>query len=109
MKIYLPEGGHDHRDDDANHEAEPHNNELGAQGWLNLAADSLHNFTDGIALGVAYKAGKSLGFATLLSVFFHEIPHELADFAILVANGLRLTNTNRHHTFLRNNDLILCL
>jgi len=27
-------------------------NKLQAAGWLNLLADSMHNFTDGIALGM---------------------------------------------------------
>lgn len=79
---------HDHKHDDPTEEVAPVKGQLGAQGWLNLAADALHNFQDGIAMGVSYKAGKSLGFATLISIFFHEIPHEFADFTILVTNGL---------------------
>ena len=61
---------------------------LTASGWLNLLADSMHNFTDGIALGASFAASKGLGTAALLSVLFHEIPHELSDFTILVESGL---------------------
>ena len=63
---------------------------LTASGWLNLLADSMHNFTDGIALGASFSstASKGLGTAALLSVLFHEIPHELSDFTILVESGL---------------------
>jgi zinc transporter 7 len=64
---------------------------LSAKGWLNLLADGLHNFTDGVALGASFGAGRgssSLGLAALLSVMMHEVPHELGDVAILVEGGL---------------------
>jgi zinc transporter 7 len=67
---------------------------FGAGGWLNLAADSLHNFTDGVAIGAAFAVassggggGEGLGLATFLSVLAHELPHEVGDFAILVQQG----------------------
>lgn len=62
---------------------------LATTGWLNLLADSMHNFTDGIAIGTAYVSGRrGIGFATCLSVILHEIPHEIGDFSILVQSGL---------------------
>lgn len=64
---------------------------LQSSGWLNLFADSMHNFTDGIAIGASFaNTGSGLGFATFITVIFHEIPHEIGDFTILVNNGLRL-------------------
>mmetsp|Transcript_9755 Transcript_9755/g.12393 ORF Transcript_9755/g.12393 Transcript_9755/m.12393 type:complete len:368 (-) Transcript_9755:307-1410(-) len=68
---------------------------------LNLTADSLHNFTDGLAIGASYAASattltkdsdvftllKSHGGLASLSILLHEIPHELGDFAVLVSNG----------------------
>jgi len=53
--------------------------------YLNLLADLLHNFSDGLALGVSF--GKGHGLSTTMAVFFHEVPHNLADFAILISNG----------------------
>jgi len=73
--------------------------------FLNLAADALHNFTDGLAIGTTYAAASSAhqhgggGAATLgsmmagrgglasLSILFHEVPHELGDFCTLVRAG----------------------
>jgi len=82
---------------------------------LNLVADSLHNFTDGIAIGASFAgvasssssssssvAGhdhtslisqvlsltQSRGGLASLAVLFHEIPHELGDFSILVSAGM---------------------
>ena len=68
---------------------------------LNLAADSLHNFTDGLAIGASFAASaghhnnesviallKSRGGMASLSVLMHELPHELGDFSILVSNGM---------------------
>jgi len=57
---------------------------------LNIIADMMHNFTDGIALGVVFQSNNpTLMVATTVSVFIHEIPHELGDFAILIESGLR--------------------
>ena len=53
--------------------------------YLNLLADLLHNFSDGLALGVSF--GKGHGLSTTMAVFFHEVPHNVADFAILISNG----------------------
>ena len=61
--------------------------------YLNLLADSMHNFTDGLALGASFSSGKhssSLAIATVLSVLFHEIPHEFGDMMVLIKSGYRL-------------------
>lgn len=58
-------------------------------GILNLAADALHNLTDGIAIGAAFASGSSLGQSTALATLFHELPHEIGDFAVLVQSGMR--------------------
>ena len=60
---------------------------ISATGFLNLLADTMHNVTDGIAVGAAFAHGSGIGFATFVSVFFHEIPHEIADLIVLVQNG----------------------
>jgi solute carrier family 39 (zinc transporter), member 7 len=64
---------------------------------LNLVADSMHNFTDGVAIGASFSTSndtstvlsllKSRGGLATVSIMFHEIPHELGDFAFLVKNG----------------------
>ncbi|XP_039221889.1 zinc transporter SLC39A7 [Crotalus tigris] len=56
-------------------------------GYLNLAADFAHNFTDGLALGASFVAGTGVGAVTTLTVLLHEVPHEVGDFAILVQSG----------------------
>ena len=56
-------------------------------GYLNLAADFSHNFTDGLAIGASYLAGQSVGIITTFTILLHEVPHEIGDFAILVQSG----------------------
>ncbi|EDV27513.1 uncharacterized protein TRIADDRAFT_20426 [Trichoplax adhaerens] len=56
-------------------------------GFLNLAADFTHNFTDGLAIGASYLAGQKIGIITTITILFHEVPHEIGDFAILVQSG----------------------
>jgi len=56
---------------------------------LNLTADALHNFTDGLAIGVSYaqQASSSRGSVVTVSILLHEIPHEVGDYAILLQAG----------------------
>lgn len=46
-------------------------------GYLNLAADFTHNFTDGLAIGASYLAGNSVGVVTTITILLHEVPHEV--------------------------------
>ncbi|XP_015113770.1 protein catecholamines up [Diachasma alloeum] len=61
--------------------------EIKIAGYLNLAADFLHNFTDGLAIGASYLAGESVGYITTVTILLHEVPHEIGDFAILIQSG----------------------
>ena len=56
-------------------------------GYLNLAADFTHNFTDGLAIGASFLVSRNLGIITTLTILLHEVPHEIGDFAILVQSG----------------------
>lgn len=61
-------------------------------GLLNLLADFTHNITDGLALSTSFYASPALGATTTMAVFFHEIPHEVGDFALLVQSGFSKRN-----------------
>lgn len=73
------------KNDDHQHE---HNH---AAGMLNLLADFLHNFTDGLAIGASFLSGSKLGLSTTVAIFLHEIPHEISDYAILIHSGFSKT------------------
>ncbi|KAG8526790.1 uncharacterized protein KY384_008219 [Bacidia gigantensis] len=55
--------------------------------YLNLIADFTHNITDGLALSSSFYASPMLGATTTVAIFFHEIPHEVGDFALLIQSG----------------------
>ena len=57
-------------------------------GYLNLIADFTHNITDGLALSSSFYASPTIGATTTVAVFFHEIPHEVGDFALLIQSGI---------------------
>lgn len=111
------DGGHDHHDSHCSRQKEDvHNTKkkknendkrkftLTSSVVLNLTADSLHNFTDGIAIGASFAGTvhdtslsmfaqiqellNSRGGLASLAVLFHEIPHELGDYSILVGAGM---------------------
>lgn len=50
---------------------------------ISMVGDFIHNFTDGLSIGVSYVADYKMGMVTTVAMFFHEIPHEVGDFAIL--------------------------
>ncbi|XP_072115074.1 zinc transporter Slc39a7 isoform X2 [Mobula birostris] len=61
--------------------------DIKVSGYLNLAADFTHNFTDGLAIGASFLAGSGVGVVTTITILLHEVPHEVGDFAILVQSG----------------------
>lgn len=78
-------GFHEH---DEGHEGHDHHSHAVASRALILIGDGLHNFVDGIVIATSFMASPSLGFATTLAVAAHEVPQEIADFAILVRGNL---------------------
>lgn len=57
---------------------------------MSLAADSIHNFIDGLIIGGSFMVSPAMGIATSLAVMLHEIPQEIGDLAILMHSGLGL-------------------
>jgi zinc and cadmium transporter len=55
---------------------------------VNLIGDAVHNFIDGMVIAGAYTVNFSVGIASTLSVLFHELPQEIADFGVLLYSGL---------------------
>ncbi|KAI0280845.1 Zinc/iron permease [Russula aff. rugulosa BPL654] len=55
--------------------------------YLNLFGDFVHNITDGLALSASFYSGPMIGATTTLACFAHEIPHEIADYSILIRSG----------------------
>lgn len=84
--VRLFSGGHGH-----GHEKNGRRNkdkkDIKIAGYLNLAADFLHNFTDGLAIGASFIAGQNIGYITTVIILLHEIPHEIGDYAILLQSG----------------------
>ena len=60
-------------------------------GYLNLFADGLHNFVDGILIGSSYLISVNIGIATTVAVVLHEIPQEIGDFGVLLHAGFSKT------------------
>jgi zinc and cadmium transporter len=56
-------------------------------GYMNLFADGVHNFIDGMIIGASYLVSRPVGIATTLAVVFHEIPHEIGNFFVLLLAG----------------------
>ena len=57
--------------------------------YLVIVGDGIHNFIDGIIIAIAFLTSIPLGITTALAVAAHEIPQEIADMGILLANGVQ--------------------
>jgi zinc transporter ZupT len=56
--------------------------------WSVLIGDLLHNFVDGIAIGVAFRScGPDFGWVVASGAAAHEVTQELADFIVLITRG----------------------
>ena len=78
-QLYKEDGhSHDHSDKDDKEK------EIRYKGFavISLIGDFIHNFADGLSIGVSYVADFKMGMLTTVTMFFHEIPHEVGDFAI---------------------------
>jgi len=59
---------------------------------ISLVGDFIHNLTDGMAIGVGFNKNIKIGVSLSLSIFFHEIPHEIGDFSYLLKQNMSITN-----------------
>lgn len=64
-----------------------HGNRVHVAGRLILLSDGLHNFLDGLIIGIAYLTNIEVGVATTIAVILHEIPQEIGDFGVLLHAG----------------------
>lgn len=55
---------------------------------LNLIGDGIHNFLDGMVIAGSYLVNLPLGIAATISIIFHELPQEIADFGVLIYSGM---------------------
>ncbi|XP_015674142.1 zinc transporter ZIP13 [Protobothrops mucrosquamatus] len=56
-------------------------------GYLNLLANTIDNFTHGLAVAASFLVSRKVGLLTTLAILLHEIPHEVGDFVILLRAG----------------------
>ncbi|MBD3319050.1 ZIP family metal transporter [Candidatus Woesearchaeota archaeon] len=54
---------------------------------MNVIGDAVHNFLDGLVIAGSYAVSIPLGLAATVSIIFHEIPQEIADFGVLLYSG----------------------
>ncbi|MCF7871444.1 ZIP family metal transporter [Candidatus Woesearchaeota archaeon] len=55
---------------------------------INLIGDGIHNFLDGLVIAGSFAFNASVGIAATISILFHEIPQEIADFGVLLYSGM---------------------
>ena len=53
-----------------------------------IVADGVHNMIDGAVIAASFLISPVTGLATTIAVFLHEIPQEIADYALLLHSGL---------------------
>lgn len=66
--------------------------------FMIITGDGLHNFFDGIAIGVSYNSSIAVGLGTSIAILCHELPHEIGDFAVLIKNGMSIRRAVLYNT-----------
>lgn len=69
------------------HSAHEHADHTESLPFLLIAGDCLHNFLDGVVIGLAYLVNPNLGLVTTLAIAAHEIPQEIGDATVLLNQG----------------------
>ncbi|CAG2176782.1 unnamed protein product, partial [Oppiella nova] len=64
--------------------------EIATMAWMIIFGDGLHNFIDGITIGAAFSQSILEGISISVAVICEEFPHELGDFAVLIASGMTM-------------------
>ncbi len=82
---------HAHHGNEEEHEIEERENHPRHLAPLVLIADGIHNTIDGAIIAASYLISPPIGIATTIAVFLHEIPQEIADYALLIHSGLSRT------------------
>ncbi len=54
---------------------------------LITVGDTVHNFIDGVVIAGTFMVAPATGIVTAMAVAAHEIPHEMADFGVLLTKG----------------------
>ena len=82
---------HAHHGPEEEHEEEEAHNHPRHLAPMVLVADGIHNLVDGAIIAASFLVSPVVGFTTAIAVFLHEIPQEIADYALLVHSGLSRT------------------
>lgn len=53
--------------------------------YLVLIGDGVHNLIDGVVIAAGFIVGANVGLVTALAVAAHEVPHEIADYSVLLS------------------------
>ena len=56
-------------------------------GTLMLVGGAMHSFFDGVAIAAGFLAGMPIGITTTVAVIFHELPHGIGNFSLLLYSG----------------------
>ena len=86
-KLLLWRHHHHGGEESADHGHQAEIGDHGRSGWMIMAGDTFHNFTDGVIIATAFMANVKLGVVTALAIIAHEIPQEIGDFLILLHSG----------------------
>ncbi|KAH7585791.1 Zinc transporter YKE4 [Nakaseomyces glabratus] len=69
-------------------ESKPHSaKNTNATKYIHVISGLLHHSVDGLVLASSFYVSTATGAITTVAILFHEVPHELGDFSIMLSSG----------------------
>lgn len=56
-------------------------------GTMTMLGETVHNFIDGVVIAASFLVSIPVGIASTIAIIFHEVPHEIGNFAVLLHSG----------------------
>ncbi|OHA34132.1 MAG: hypothetical protein A2928_04575 [Candidatus Taylorbacteria bacterium RIFCSPLOWO2_01_FULL_45_15b] len=64
-----------------------HDHAVKPVGTMVLVSDALHNMIDGVIIAASFAVNPAVGIASTVAILLHELPHEIADYGLLIHAG----------------------
>lgn len=109
VRIFSYDGKSTHGHSHSHSHSHSHTNEISEKEetgykpsiFLSIITALIHNITDGITVATSFYKSVPIGIITMIAFLFHELPHQLSDYAIITKTNSNTTLQNSKLNFFK--------